>query len=161
MASDTTLARFKVTGKPRQEILASTFFTFRHIPALATPTTHMRLFSKHFPWSIEIPSQQDITCEKIWSAIWSALQQPLEDSEWGMLCAGGETGQKRIDEIRAANRKRLDLNSFADKRLLRCDYLGEKVWFVGLEKDEQYQNKRLMPGLQPMEENTWLVAMDK
>ncbi|KAF9444006.1 hypothetical protein P691DRAFT_712503 [Macrolepiota fuliginosa MF-IS2] len=165
IATDTTLARFKVTNKPSQEILASTFYTFRHVPALATPTTHMRLFSKQFPWCIEIPSQRDITCEMIWNAVWSLLQQPLEDSEWGMLCAGGDAGQKRIDEIIAANKKRLELNSFGDKRLLRCDYLGENVWFVGLEKDEQYQKKRLLPGSkqaqQPMEENTWLISMGK
>lgn len=125
----------------------------------------MRIFSKQFPWAIEVKHQQDITCSDVWNVIWASLQQPMVDSEWGMLCAGGEAGQRRIDEILRANKKRLELNSYADKRILRCDYLGENVWFLGLERDEKFQNARLLPmwehAKQPIPEDTWLVKMGK
>lgn len=82
-----------------------------------------------------------------------------------MLCASGDEGQKRIKEILKANKRRIELNSFADKKILRCDYLGENVWFLGLEKDEEYQKMRLLPGSKqaqhPMPDNTWLIKMGK
>jgi hypothetical protein len=166
LAADTTLARFKVSGqKPSQEIFASTFYLYRNVPANATPTHHMRIFSKHFPWSIEIKTQHDIPCEIVWNAIWSSLQQPIEDSEWGLLCTSGQAGQTRMKEILKANKKRLELNTYADKRILRCDYLCEDAWFLGLEKDDEYQSARLLPlsdhVKQPMPEDTWLVKMGR
>jgi hypothetical protein len=125
----------------------------------------MRLFSKGFPWSIEISNRKDITCSDVWNAVWASLQEPLADSEWGILCSKGEVGQKHIEDILKAHRRRLDLNTMADKRILRCDYLGEYNWFMGLERDEEYQNARLLPGWdhakKPVPEDTWLVKMGK
>ncbi|KAJ3575381.1 hypothetical protein NP233_g1132 [Leucocoprinus birnbaumii] len=167
LACDTSLVRFKVSGnKPSQEILASTFYMYRNVPANATPTFYMRIFSKHFPWSIEISTgNKDITCSDVWNAVWASLQQPILDSEWGMLCASGGDGKKRIEEVMKANKKRCDLNSFADRRVLRCDFLGENLWYLGLEKDEEFESLRLMPGSEqakkPVPDDTWLVKMGK
>ncbi|KXN86241.1 hypothetical protein AN958_10319 [Leucoagaricus sp. SymC.cos] len=126
----------------------------------------MRFYSKDFPWSLEINTpQKDISCSDIWNAIWALMQQPIEDSEWGLLCTSGEAGKKRIEEIKKANKKRLDLNSFADKRILRCDYLGENVWFAGLEKDDDYAKARPLPGTDfakhPVLEDTWMMKVKK
>lgn len=82
-----------------------------------------------------------------------------------MLCASGADGEKKIQAILKANKNRIELNSYADKRILRCDYLGEDVWFLGLEKDEEYQKKRVLPdsvqAQRPLPQDTWLVKMGK
>jgi len=108
----------------------------------------MRLISKSFPWSIDIMYTPLITCEMVWDAIYAALQEPLADSEWGLLLDREETRQR----VERAAKKRSD----RDKILKRIDWLGEKTLFKGLEKDEAFQRLRLIPGADPCAE-TWMV----
>lgn len=119
---------------------------------MAIPTYHIRLISKAFPWSIEIKSTTPITCEAVWDALHSALQENIADSEWGMLA-----GEKKLREtIEKAAKKRGQ--SDADKALKRIDWLGDGTIFRGLEKVEDFQKIRLLPGSDPVAE-TWVVKM--
>jgi len=104
LAADTTLLRYDVRNVPKDTILASTYHINCHTPCLGTPTSHVRLISKAFPWTIEIKSSHgSITCELIWDAIYHGLQQPIADSEWGMVVVDKEL-RERI--LKAAKKKR-------------------------------------------------------
>ncbi|KAL0956779.1 hypothetical protein HGRIS_002899 [Hohenbuehelia grisea] len=156
LAVDTTLLRFDVRKPPRQDILASTWHSNRHLPALVPAAPQMRLISKHFPWTIEIMLQMPVTCEIVWDALHAALQEPIADSEWGML-AISDKSKKQRDAMEAAAKKRVEAGD-PDKRLKRVDWLGGTVYFKGLEQDEEFEKLRLMPGGKPSPE-TWLVKL--
>lgn len=153
LAADTTLLRFDVKKKPRTEILASTYYSNCHVPATANGVAHLRLISKAFPWAIDIISQTPVTCEAVWDALYSALQEPIADSEWGMII--GMKKQREIVEKAAKKRIEADTRN-EDKRMKRIDYLGDVTLFKGLDKDEDYEKLRLPPGEKPCPE-TWVV----
>ena len=135
-------------------ILSPTYFTYRNQFALATSTTHMRIVSKAFPWQIDIVSPGNVTCEDVWNSLWSALQQPIEDSEWGFLIR--EKKSKEI--VDAAVRRRLELDPASDRRPKRIDYLGNMTLFRGLEKDDEFAKLRQLPYSKNCEE-TWVVRL--
>lgn len=114
----------------------------------------MRLISKAFPWSIEIVSEGNITCEDVWRAIWNSLQQNIADSEWGFLMR--EKGQ--FENIEKSVRKRLELDPKADKHPKRIDTLGNLTIFRGLELDNDYAKLRLLPLSKKCDE-TWVVRL--
>ena len=149
------MVRFDVQKNPRNGILANTYHHYGLQPALITgaPVTSMRLYSKAFPWTIDIVSERrPITCRDIWDAVYNALQQDIDDSEWGMVVMEKTWREKvekaaklRIEEERSSN------------KLKRIDLLGEATLFKGLEKDEELEKVRLLPGMDACEE-TWFVA---
>jgi len=60
------------------------------------------------------------------------------------------------DKIERAARNRQVKDS--DKRLKRIDWMGDTTLFKGLEKDEQFEKSRLLPGAQACPE-TWVVRL--
>ena len=126
-------------------------------PALVTasPVTHLRIYSKVFPWTIDIISKQrPVTCRDIWDAIYDALQQELDDSEWGMIVRD----KKLRETTEKAAKKRIEEDkSNKSKKLKRIDILGEAALFKGLEKDEELEKVRLLPGMEACPE-TWFAA---
>jgi len=154
LAADTTLLRFDVKKKPRTEILASTYYTNQHSPATDKGVTHLRLISKAFPWTIDIISQVPITCEAVWDALFTGLQEFIADSEWGLIVGD----KKRRAAVEKAAKKRMEAEHTTDKRLKRIDYLGDDTLFKGLEQDEDYQKLRLLPGEAPCPD-TWIVTL--
>jgi hypothetical protein len=112
--------------------------------------THICLYSKAFPWSIEIKSRDPVICENVWEAIHKALQEPIGDSEWGLI-VGDKDRRKSIE---AAMRKR------GDMCMRRVDYLGEQTLFQGLEQDDGFQKTRLFPGT-ASSLDTYLVKLGK
>lgn len=91
-----------------------------------------------------------INCEAVWDALYSALQEYLADSEWGLIV--GDTKRKEVIEKAAKKRQEKD----GDRRLKRIDWLGEETFFRGLEKDDDFERQRLLPGSQQCVE-TWVV----
>jgi hypothetical protein len=152
LAADTTLLRYDVRNVPKDTILASTYYANCHTPCLGTPTSHVRLISKAFPWTIDVKSHGSITCELIWDAVYYGLQEPLADSEWGMAVVNKE---KREAILKAA-KKRGDKDK--DKRLKRIDWLGDTTLFRGLEQDGEFEKMRLLPQAQACQE-TWVVQL--
>jgi hypothetical protein len=138
LAADTTLVRFDVKKRPLEEIQGTTFHTNRQAAATMNSTTQIRLFSKSFPWSIDIKSTTPITCEDVWEAIYTALQAPLADSEWGMII--GDKDRKVIIETAMGKREGPEMH------MKRVDWLGDNTMFKGLEQDEDFQKARLFPG---------------
>jgi hypothetical protein len=126
-----------------------TFYAHSGMHATAIPAHHMYLVSKAFPWSIDILSPSvPLTCEAVWDALYEALQKPITDSEWGSFIR-----VKRIRKtVEQAARKR------GDRVLRRIDYLGESTVFRGLEKANDFQRMRLLPGTEARWE-TWVVKM--
>lgn len=61
---------------------------------------------------------------------------------------------KRRKIIEEAAKKRTEGDN--DKRFRRIDWLGETVMFKGLDKDEEFEKLRLLPGNQACPD-TWLV----
>ncbi|KAG0701279.1 hypothetical protein DFH29DRAFT_927701 [Suillus ampliporus] len=154
------------------------------VPLTPEQPRQIRLISPDFPWAFEIgPSagKQGITCLDVLTALHAALQRPLTDTEWG---TAGDP--KRASLIRARDR-RLSIqpvlhgssNSAARTRptvrfapsadtsnhrqellLLRVDWLGSRVGFVGLVKDEVFARSRQIPGGgEPSE--TWVVKFQR
>jgi len=153
LAADTTLLRYDVRTKPREAILASTYHANCFTPCLGSPTSHVRLISKAFPWTIDVKSSNGvITCEHIWDAIHAALQEPLADSEWGIAVVDRD----RRDAILKAAKKRGEKDN--DVRLKRIDWLGDTTLFRGLEQDGEFEKERLLPRNQGCPE-TWVVRL--
>ncbi|KAG2139245.1 hypothetical protein DEU56DRAFT_324348 [Suillus clintonianus] len=157
----------------------------RFIPLTPARPKQIRLISKDFPWAFDIepsPKEEYITCLTVITALYNALQLPLEDTEWG---AAGEDKRARIIEARnrrltiamvAASRESLNsgasptakprVRSAPDlgvelaiqgSEIIRVDWLGPRVAFAGLEKDEEFARRRLIPGASEPPE-TWVVS---
>ena len=152
LAADTTLVRFDVQKKPRDNIHGTTFHTNRQTIATKNSATFIRLFSKDFPWSIEIKSPTPITCEGVWDAVHDALQQPIVDSEWALILFDND--RKKIIETARAKREGSDMS------MKRIDWLGEQILFKGLEQDGEFQKARLLPGAVSCPD-TYLVKLEK
>jgi hypothetical protein len=102
----------------------------------------MRLISKSFPWTIDIVSQDNIRCEVVWDALYSALQQPIVDSEWGFMIRG--YGLR--ETVENAVKKRLTAGGVkGDKHYKRIDFLGDETIFRGLEKDDELEKAMVLP----------------
>ncbi|KAG1863808.1 hypothetical protein F4604DRAFT_1783738 [Suillus subluteus] len=154
-------------------------YEFLRVPLTPERPRQIRLISPDFPWAFNIgPSagEESVTCLDVLSALYAELQRPLTDMEWGT--AGDE---KRASLIRARDRRlwiRLafhkSLNSAARTRptvsferpvqqeplLLRVDWLGSSVAFMGLVKDETFARRRFAPGGGDHPE-TWMVKFQK
>ncbi|KAJ7077297.1 hypothetical protein B0H15DRAFT_565420 [Mycena belliarum] len=152
LASDSTQIRYDVRKQARNEIPPATYMPNRLLHATATSATHVRLISKAFPWSIDIKSNTPITCEAVWDALHAALQQHIADSEWGIVVGD----KKQREMIEKAAKKRVE--SDPDARLKRIDWLGVNTIFRGLDRMEDFQELRLMPGAEPCLE-TWVVKL--
>ncbi|KAF8624619.1 hypothetical protein AX15_005774 [Amanita polypyramis BW_CC] len=150
-----TLVRFDVRKHPSEAILAGSYHHYGLQPAIVTasPVMHLRIYSKSFPWTIDIISKQEqpITCRHIWEAVHDALQQELDDSEWGMIVRD----KKLREATEKAAKKRMEEDK--SKKLKRIDVLGEATLFKGLEKDGELEKVRLLPGTESCPE-TWFAT---
>ncbi|KAG1827772.1 hypothetical protein EV424DRAFT_596251 [Suillus variegatus] len=143
---------------------------FLRVPLTVARHNRIRLISQDFPWAFNIgpePSaiEQGVTCLDVLNALHAALQRPLSDTEWGAAAQ-----DKRASLVRARDRRlnmkpalwlRSVLNADAqparqEPLILRVDWLGSRVAFGGLVKDEAFARRRLIPGAgEPPE--TWVV----
>ncbi|KAF9654019.1 hypothetical protein BDM02DRAFT_3107236 [Thelephora ganbajun] len=156
LAADTTLARVDVRFQPSSEaaIPNATYYAYRHAHATVTQTSHVRLISKDFPWSIDIKTNgHPVTCDDIWNALHAALQQPLADSEWGAL-SHDPSRAKKVQK--AAKQRQFEVDK--DKGLKRVDWVAENFILRGLEKDDDFAKRRLAYVDSDCEE-TWVVKM--
>ena len=156
LAADTTLARVDVRFPPSSEaaITNATYYAYRHAHATLTQASHVRLISKDFPWSIDIKTGgHPVTCEDVWNALHTALQQPLADSEWGALSYDASKAKK----VQKAAKQRQSEGD-KDKGLKRVDWLTDNYIFRGLERDEDFAKRRLVYVDNECEE-TWVVKM--
>lgn len=117
-----------------------------------------------------------MTCLEVLSALYAALQRPLTDTEWGS--AGDD---KHTTLIKARDRRLAIISGenprartrptvhFADEFqgparrdpvILRVDWLGSRIAFGGLVKDEEFARKRLIPGAKEPPE-TWVVNLQR
>lgn len=113
-----------------------------------------------------------MTCLEVLTVLHDALQHPLTDAEWGS--AGDD---KHASLLRARDRRLAIIphNSgartrstmrFADENqrsvgepiVLRVDWLGSRVAFGGLVKDDTFAKRRLIPGAKEPPE-TWVVNL--
>lgn len=92
-----------------------------------------------------------VTCGDVWKALHSALQEPLKDSEWALVngTSGEWSRRQRVEEAAAAR-------TSGDTELLRIDWLGEETVFRGLDREDDFARRRLLPGGEECEE-TWVV----
>ncbi|KAF9539937.1 hypothetical protein CPC08DRAFT_717381 [Agrocybe pediades] len=154
LADDTTLLRFDTKVKPTSTIPTPVYLNHRHQPAFLKETKHMRIISKSFPWQIDIVTHINVTVEDVWMSVYNALQQPIADSEWGFIIKEKDAKEN----VEKAMKKRLDADRNAEKVARRIDYLGDCTLFRGLEKDDEYAKKRLLPFSQKCEE-TWVIKL--
>ncbi|KAG1806132.1 uncharacterized protein BJ212DRAFT_793502 [Suillus subaureus] len=159
------------------------------VPLTPERPKQIRLISPNFPWAFDIgpdPSagEEGVTCLGVLVTLHAELQRPLTDTEWGT--AGHD---RRASLIRARDRRSMtqpalqgSSNSAARTRptvrsvpgasalnnrpvqreriLLRIDWLGSRVAFAGLIKDEAFARSRLIPGGgEPPE--TWVVKFKR
>lgn len=82
------------------------------------------------------------------------LQEPIVDSEWGIVVHD----RAKKETIEKAVKTRCEKDK--DARLKRIDWLGETTAFKGLERDEEFEKKRLLPGTQTCKE-TWVIKFGK
>ncbi|KAG1827766.1 hypothetical protein EV424DRAFT_1389084 [Suillus variegatus] len=174
---------------PLASLYAGCGYELLFVPLTPERPRQIRLISPDFPWTFDIgpgPSagEEDVTCLDVLATLHAALQRPLTDTEWGT--AGRD---RRASLIRARDRRPMiqpalqgSSNSAARTRptvrfapnalvpnhmsmqrerlLLRVDWLGSRVAFAGLIKDEAFAKSRLIPGGgEPPE--TWVVKFHR
>ncbi|KAG1827771.1 hypothetical protein EV424DRAFT_596472 [Suillus variegatus] len=158
---------------PPSSPFADCGYEFLRVPLTSDRPRQIRLISPYFPWAFDIgPSagEEVVTCLDVLSTLHVALQCPLTDTEWGT--AGDD---KRASLIRARDRRlwiQLALHGSSNRvahtrptvqrepLLLRVDWLGSSVAFMGLVKDEAFARRRLVPGgMEPPE--TWVMKFHK
>ncbi|EKM75607.1 hypothetical protein AGABI1DRAFT_64398 [Agaricus bisporus var. burnettii JB137-S8] len=166
LEANVTPIRYYATNKPGREISASYYSRYKDVHAMRTDTRHMRLVGKNFPWTHEISGQVNISVEDIWSAVYRIFNQPLNELDWAVICNDGDAGERKIMAMKKAREKRISLNSLSFAGYMRIDYLGEEIYFYGLEKDEEYERRRFYlfdPTKRtiPILEDTWIVKMAK
>jgi len=83
------------------------------------------------------------------------LQEPIADSEWGIVCS---LDNARRGTIEKAAKARMEKDKV--KKLKRIDWLGDKTAFRGLEKDDEFAKNRLLPEATACPE-TWVVKFGK
>ncbi|KAG1715775.1 hypothetical protein ID866_1399 [Astraeus odoratus] len=153
LAADTTQVRYDVRKAPYDGILLSTAAQLGPTLALSPPSSSIRIISHSFPWTLDIPAP--VTCAAVFDGLYKMLQKHLVDSEWGIVCL---VDKGRRETIEKAAKARAEKDN--DKRLKRIDWLGETTAFKGLEKDEEFAKKRLLPGDTACPE-TWVVKFGK
>lgn len=166
LEANVTPIRYYATNKPGREISASYYSRYKDVHAMRTDTSHMRLVGKNFPWTHEISGQVNISVEDVWSAVYRLFNQPLNELDWTVICNDGDAGDRKIMAMKKAREKRISLNSLSFAGYMRIDYLGEEIYFYGLEKDEEYERRRFYlfdPTKRtiPILEDTWIVKMAK
>ena len=157
LAAGSTNIRYDLRKPAREGILLSTYQQVAFQPAFAQPTYDVRIISKAFPWTVDIqaPTGSVVTCGTILEALHAMLQETIADSEWGIVVhdkSKKETIEKAA-KIRHGKEKK-------DARLKRIDWLGETTAFKGLEEDEEFEKKRLLPGTDACKE-TWVVRFGR
>jgi hypothetical protein len=148
--------RFDVRKDPRETMVMSTYHLYGLQPAIVSgsPVTYLRLCSKSMPWCIDIKANRHpVTCRDVWNAIYEALQQEIDDSEWGMIVRDKKL--KETVESAAMNRREGDKKK--SNKIKRIDFLGEETTFKGLEKHDDLAKARLLPGTEGCEE-TWFAV---
>ena len=153
---DTTLALVDVRFQPSTEAALpnATYYAYRHAYATATQASHLRLISKDFPWLIEIKTGgHPVSCDNVWTAVYTALQEPLAESEWGIL-SNDLSKAKKVQK--AAKQRQSEVDK--DKVLKRVDWVADNFIFRGLEKDDDFAKRRLAY-LDSDCEETWVVKM--
>ncbi|KAG2135765.1 hypothetical protein DEU56DRAFT_806397 [Suillus clintonianus] len=172
-------------GFPSSSPYAGCGHELLRVPLTPERPRHIRLISPNFPWAFDIgpdPSVEDevVSCLDVLATLHAALQLPLTDAEWAT------TGyNKRASLIRARGRRlalrgssnsaartrptvRFTLGTYASNHrpvqrespLLRVDWLGSRVAFMGLVKDEAFARSRLIPGGgEPPE--TWVIRFQR
>ena len=158
LAADTTNIRYDLRRAPRDGLLLSTYQQIALQPALAHPTYDVRIISKAFPWAVDIraPAGSVVTCSAIFEGVYAMLQEPIVDSEWGIVVI--EKSKK--ETIEKAAKARHEKKKDKHMGLKRIDWLGETTAFKGLERDEEFEKKRLLPGSQGCKE-TWVIKFGK
>ncbi|KAG2338876.1 hypothetical protein BDR05DRAFT_1003829 [Suillus weaverae] len=164
---------------PPSSLFAGCGYEFLRVPLTPERPRQIRLISPNFPWVFDIdPStgEEIVTCLDVLATLHSALQRPLTGTEWDT--AGDD---KRASIIRARDRRlRIQLalhrssSSAARTRptmsfdrsvqreplLLRVDWLGSSVAFVGLVRDEAFARSSFVPGGGERPE-TWVVKFQQ
>ncbi|KIY53626.1 hypothetical protein FISHEDRAFT_32903, partial [Fistulina hepatica ATCC 64428] len=157
LAWDVTMIRWDMRETPAASFGKQTLYTKGSALASSVggaASQEVRLVCKDFPWSVEIKSNFPITCENIWSAIYSALREPIQDSEWGFMAMHD---RKAIRRIEAAVRKRKADSYGSDGVARRIDFLGDMVFFKGLDKDAEFAKLREMPGVK--QSTTYVIKL--
>ncbi|KAF8513110.1 hypothetical protein BU17DRAFT_53415, partial [Hysterangium stoloniferum] len=118
-------------------------------PATASGARYLRIVSREFPWTLEVSNrdQSIVTCADVFNVIYAALSVPLTDSEWTLA------DDVKKDSMMRANRNR---RGGSVRRLRRIDWLGSRVYFKGLFKDDGLGRSRLLPE-EDLWPDTWVV----
>ncbi|KAF8585924.1 hypothetical protein K439DRAFT_1009252 [Ramaria rubella] len=118
-------------------------------PATAGGARHLRIISREFPWTLEVSNRNQgiVTCADVFNALYSGLSVALTPSEWSLADDTKKNSMMRANQNRRGGSVR---------RLRRIDWLGSKVYFRGLTRDDGLGRARLLPedDLWP---DTWVV----
>ena len=153
IAAGHTAVPFDLRERPREHD-AEQYDRHSRYSLFLQPVRRVRLVCKNFPWTVEVKDEW-VFCARVWDAIYNALQKPIKRSEWALIAHD----ERKMSEIKRARDKRLERNPEDDQCPKRIDWLGEMTLFRGLERDEAFAKKILLPG---KEENveTCVIRLD-
>lgn len=96
-----------------------------------------------------------VTCDDVWNALYTALQEPMADSEWGFLSHDSSKAKK---VQKAAKQRQSEISKDKGFGMKRVDWIADSHIFRGLEKDDEFAKRRLAYVDSECEE-TWLVKL--
>ncbi|KAG2101318.1 uncharacterized protein F5147DRAFT_839008 [Suillus discolor] len=174
---------------PLSSLYAGCGYELLFVPLTPERPRQIRLISPDFPWTFDIgpdPSagEEGLTCLDVLATLHAALQRPLTDTEWGTAGHDRRASLIRARDCRPMIQPALQGSSnsaartrptvrFApsalvpnhmsmqrERLLLHVDWLGSRVAFAGLMKDEAFAKNILIPGGgEPPE--TWVVRFQR
>ena len=177
LAVDTTYVKYDLRSEPLSSIHTSIHQTNAPSPAITKgkwkPGTHgtsayaseVRIVSKAFPWTLDVRGRpgEVLTVGTIWDALHALLQEPVADSEWGAVLVydkGKREGILKAAKERIEHERKQGKPGAGAVPLKRIDFLGEHTLFRGLERDETFEEHRLLPGAKAAAE-IWVAKMGK
>ncbi|EIN11771.1 hypothetical protein PUNSTDRAFT_131926 [Punctularia strigosozonata HHB-11173 SS5] len=159
LATDSLVVQWDVRHPPNSNIPPNDYNHLGRFPVIPqSQPTHIRLISKNFPWTIDIvhskkiylPSPEPVSCAYMWEKLYQALQSPLEAGEWALI----SEDEEKATAIKEAAAERATRDG--DQHIKRIDYLRGHTMFRGLKKNEELEQRILLPGEEVCAQ-TWVV----
>lgn len=132
-------------SKDREDV---SWMNGRQAPATFPRIKSLRIISRYFSWFIDVKSRDPdigVTCGEVIDTLAKFFQRQAPQAEYN-ACSKAE--QAQIAKAYHTNRSRSrDVpGGSLGQGLRRCDFLGDRTMYGGIEADQEYVRQRLQLG---------------
>ena len=149
---------FDVRNDPTTSLIVAIPLLQRYPYFLQQSVSHhsssaITIVSPDLLWTIKVHTTSDsaVTWDNVFKAIFRALSEPLQDSEWGLA-----NNERRDNMLTSMEQRTSSSHNGRGDRVRRVDWLGRRTLFAGLVKDDDFVTERSLPG-QELEGDVWVA----